>query len=101
RRGGVPTADRLRQRCEPARGARRPAQAGVRSSRSVGAGRLRLVRQLLAESLVLAAVGAAAGLLVPVLGLRLFMHAAPFAALQAVEVHLDAAVLAFTTGLAL
>src|SRR6184192_996744 len=82
-----------------ARAAQRRREFAVRAA--LGAGRLRLVRQLLAESLVLAAVGAAAGLLVPVLGLRLFMHAAPFAALQAVEVHLDAAVLAFTTGLAL
>ncbi len=82
-----------------ARAAQRRREFAVRAA--LGAGRLRLVRQLLAESLVLAAVGAAAGLLVPVLGLRLFMHAAPFAALQAVDVHLDAAVLAFTTGLAL
>src|SRR6266480_4479540 len=82
-----------------ARAAQRRREFAVRAA--LGAGRLRLVRQLLAESLVLAAVGAAAGLLVPVLGLRLLMHAAPFAALQAVDVHLDAAVLAFTTGLAL
>jgi len=82
-----------------ARAARRQREFTIRAA--LGAGRLRLVRQLLAESVVLAALGAAAGLLVPLLGLRLFMHAAPFASLQAVEVHLDAAVLAFTTGVAL
>jgi len=82
-----------------ARAARRQREFTIRAA--LGAGRLRLVRQLLAESVVLASLGAAAGLLVPLLGLRLFMHAAPFNSLQAVEVHLDAAVLAFTTGLAL
>jgi len=60
-----------------------------------------LVRQLLAESLVLSILGAAAGLLVPAFGLRLLMHAAPLQSVEAVEVHIDASVLAFTTGLAL
>jgi len=82
-----------------ARAAAREREFAVRAT--LGAGRLQLIRQLFVESMVLATLGAAAGLLVPVLGLRLFIHAAPFGAVQAVEVHLDAAVLAFTTGLAL
>src|SRR2546430_2422272 len=82
-----------------ARAARREREFAIRAA--LGGGRLRLARQLLAESMVLAILGAAAGLVVPTLGLRLFLHAAPFAALQTVDVHLDAAVLAFTTGLAL
>src|SRR2546425_98574 len=59
------------------------------------------MRQLLAESVVLAVLGGAAGLAVPMWGLRLFMHATPLGALQTAGVSLDAAVLAFTTGLAL
>src|SRR5437588_102103 len=82
-----------------ARAARREREFAIRAA--LGGGRLRLARQLLAESMVLALLGATAGLVVPALGLRLFMHAAPLRAVEAVDVHLDATVLAFTTGLAL
>ncbi|HXL34335.1 MAG TPA: ABC transporter permease, partial [Gemmatimonadales bacterium] len=81
-----------------ARAAVREREFAIRAA--LGAGRRRLMRQLLAESMVLAILGAGAGLVVPALGLRLFMQAAPLRALQGVDVHLDAVVLAFTTGLA-
>ncbi|PYO69248.1 MAG: hypothetical protein DMD69_03465 [Gemmatimonadetes bacterium] len=82
-----------------AQAAQREREFAIRAA--LGAGRARLVRQLLAESLVLSILGAAAGLLVPAFGLRLLMHAAPLQSVEAVEVHIDASVLAFTTGLAL
>src|SRR5437879_1205195 len=82
-----------------ARAARREREFAIRAA--LGGGRLRLMRQLLAESVVLALLGAGAGLLVPVLGLRLLLHATPLHAIEMVEIHLDTAVLAFTTALAL
>src|SRR5207237_719533 len=67
-----------------ARAAVRQREFAVRAA--LGAGRRRLMRQLLAESVGLAILGAGAGLVVPALGLRLFMQAAPLRALQGVDV---------------
>jgi putative ABC transport system permease protein len=78
-----------------ARGASRRQEIAVRSA--LGASRGRLTRQLFTEGLLLSALGAAAGLGVAVLLLRLLMGFAAGRALVPMEdVGLDATVLAFT-----
>jgi predicted permease len=84
-----------------ARGAARQKEFAMRLA--IGAGRQRLIRQLLTESLVLAALGAAAGLLLAhwgdVLLLRMVAGTAGPAGIQ-LDLQPDARVLAFTLGVA-
>jgi hypothetical protein len=83
-----------------ARSAKRSREIGIRSA--LGAGRVRLIRQLLTESLVLAAAGGAGGLLVGWLGSRLLWSFRPTGlAVDAISLHIDARVFLFTAATAL
>jgi putative ABC transport system permease protein len=80
-----------------ARAASRRQEIAVRTA--IGAGRAHLVRQLLAESGLLALAGGIAGLGVAALGLRLLAALAPPDLARALPTTLDARVLAFTLSL--
>jgi putative ABC transport system permease protein len=82
-----------------ARATTRQRETAIRAA--LGAGRGRLLRQLLTESLVLAALGGGAGVLLAVGGLRVLLAFAPANLPRLAEVSLDAGVLAFTAGVAL
>ncbi len=81
-----------------ARGAAREREMAVRAA--VGAGRGRLVRQLLAESLLLAGVGCVAGIGVGWVGLRGVVALRPQSLSQLSSVHLDGLTLLVALGLA-
>ena len=68
---------------------------------ALGAGRGRILRQFLAEGLVLATVSAAVGLVLAHWGLRALLAANPQSIPRAAEIGLDPSVLAFTIGMAL
>jgi len=83
-----------------ARGTARQHELAVRVS--VGAGRSRLIRQLLTESVVLSVTGAALGVLVAYKGVAALAAFLPYYSFpHEAAIHVNAAVLAFTAAVAL
>jgi putative ABC transport system permease protein len=76
-----------------ARGAQRHGEFAMRAA--LGAGRMRLVRQLLTESLLLAALGGAAGMAVAQLGVRAIVALSPPGLSTVNAIALDGSVFAF------
>ena len=82
-----------------ARAASRQRELAVRAA--MGAGRTRLLRQLLTETAVLAALGALLGLLIAVGGVRVLQDYTPASFLQVGQIGLDIRVLLFALGITL
>jgi predicted permease len=82
-----------------ARGASRAGEMAIRAS--IGASRVRLVRQLLAESFVLIAIGGISSLLVAALIVRLITGLLPAALAAALAPELSSAALTFAAGASL
>jgi putative ABC transport system permease protein len=82
-----------------ARMVRRDRELGIRAA--MGAGRVRLFRQLLTESFLLAVAGGALGLFLASGGVQLLVAYVARFTPRANEVHIDSAVLLFTLGVAL
>jgi putative ABC transport system permease protein len=68
---------------------------------ALGAGRNRLIRQFLAEGMILVALGAIAGVVLAKVGLGLVLAASPDSIPRTGEIGIDPAVLAFTLGVSL
>jgi predicted permease len=81
-----------------ARSAARKREFGIRSA--LGANRVRFVRQLLTESVLLSLAGGVLGVSVAALGVRLMLAVAPGTLPRRQEISLNLAVLLFTLGIA-
>ena len=68
---------------------------------ALGAGRGRLLRQFLAEGMILVVFGALAGILLAKVGLRLVLAAAPDSIPRTAEIGINPAVLGFTLGVSI
>jgi putative ABC transport system permease protein len=82
-----------------AQGASRATELGVRAA--MGAGRTRLVRQLLTESVLLSSLGAAAGIALALFGTRMLAIVGTADIPRAQDIRVDGGVLAFAVLLAL
>ncbi len=68
---------------------------------ALGAGRMRLLRQFLAEGMILVLLGTVAGVLLARVGLTVIMAAAPDSVPRTGEISIDLTVLAFTLGISM
>ncbi|HTG13661.1 MAG TPA: ABC transporter permease, partial [Blastocatellia bacterium] len=82
-----------------ARAASRTREFAIRTA--LGANRWRIIRQLLTESLMLAVIGGALGVLLSIFGLRLLVKLAPANLPRVAEVSIDLWVLGFTFAVSL
>ncbi len=82
-----------------ARATERAREMAVRAA--LGAGRFRIIRQLLSESLLLAGLGAAAGFVLAVWGVDVLLALKPASLLRLQTVTMDARVLAFAAAVSL
>ena len=80
------------------RGVAREGELAVRTA--LGAGRGRLVRQLVTESMVLSLVGGTVGFLFAIVGTRLLVAAAPTSIPRLDSIRVDGGILAFTLAIA-
>ena len=91
--------DRVRECDESAAcaGTRRRSEFAMRTA--LGAGRARLIRQLLAESLLLAAIGGMAGMAIAEMGVRALVALSPAGLPRVGAIRVDGAVFAFGLGI--
>ncbi len=82
-----------------ARGTTRQKEIAIRAT--LGAGKMRLIRQMLTESLMLSFCGAIVGLVLAFVGTRVLAHLTSIGIPLLGEVHIDVTVLAFTLLIAL